>query len=71
MIANTIRMETQALDAPSLAEALLAWRPDAYTYIAGRLGVSRQHVREVAIGKRVSPRVQRAIAHALAGRRVR
>lgn len=47
---------------------LMAWRPDAYAYIARALRppVSRQHVRFVAWGARVSPRVMAEIQATLA-----
>jgi len=39
----------------------------SFSEIARRLGVSRQHVREVASGARVSGRVRRAVVEALGG----
>ena len=50
--------------------AVLAIHPHAYKRIADQLGVSRQHVREVAHGERSSARVTAALTYILKHRRL-
>ena len=54
-----------------LSLGALAWRPDAFSYIAKRLTppVSRQQVRYVALGERQSARITKALRLAVARRR--
>ena len=65
MVTNTIGVEMQVVGSPEVAAKLLAWHPNAFSRLSEKLGVSRQHVREVAYGNRTSPRVEKAIRRAL------
>lgn len=58
-------------NSPTLAQAALNWRSDAFAYIAKRLNppVSRQQVAYVAHGKRESKRIEKALRMAVARRR--
>lgn len=54
-----------------LAKAALAWRSDAFSYIASRLKppATRQHVAGVAYDERQSARIVKALRMAVARRR--